>query len=547
MTRILWSLSLGVLLLPTVCVADSPRPPNIVIAFADDWGRYASILAEIEGAGTPNDLLKTPNIDKIARSGVVFRQAYVNAPSCTPCRSAFLSGQYFFRTRQAAILQGAIWDEAIPSFPLLLEQQGYHIGQTYKVWSPGAPVDAPYGGQRTAYEKAGGRFNQFSQYVTKQVAAGKDREAAKQDLYQEVTQNFKDFLAAQPADKPFCYWFGPTNVHRKWVKGSGQQLWDLNPDLLKGKLPKFLPDVPEIREDFADYLGEVQAFDAAVGLLLSELEERGELDNTIVVVSGDHGPPGFTHGKCDLYDFGTRVFLSMSGPGIKGGRVVDDFTSLMDLAPTFLDYGKATIPPVMTGRSLKPILESSQTGQVDPDRQSVVTGRERHVESARNGYLPYPMRALRTKDYLLIRNFEPDRWPMGAPTGLADGQTPSEEELTENTHVTLSDMDSGPTKAWLVMHRNEPAVKPFYDLAFAKRPARELYLLATDPDQMKNVAQDPQYQTVVQKLEQDLLKKLTAAEDPRLVNNGRYFEEPPLSGPLPTPRRKPAPRRQPAN
>jgi hypothetical protein len=134
--------------------------------------------------------------------------------------------------RHAGISLGS----AIPSFPLLLRDAGYHLGKSYKVWSPGQPVDAPYGGQQHAYEAAGRQFNQFSQNVTRMVAAGKTVAAAKEQIYKQVRQNFDAFLADRKPDQPFCYWFGPVNVHRKWIKGSGQALWGLNPDELKGKL-----------------------------------------------------------------------------------------------------------------------------------------------------------------------------------------------------------------------------------------------------------------------------------------------------------------------
>jgi arylsulfatase A-like enzyme len=268
----------------------------------------------------------------VAREGVLFRNAFVTAPSCTPCRSSLLSGQYFFRTGRGAILQGAQWDSNIPSFPLLLKDAGYHIGETYKVWSPGTPNDAPYGAGKYAYEKAGGAYNNLSENVTKMAAGGMEVEAAKQKLYAEVRGNFEDFLADRTSGQPFCYWFGPTLVHRAWQKGSGKALWGIEPDSLAGKLPKFLPDVPEVREDFADYLGEIQGYDAGIGVLLKKLEEIGELDKTLIVISGDHGAPGFPHGKCNLYDFGVGVTLAARWPGGKGGRVVDDFANLMDLA-----------------------------------------------------------------------------------------------------------------------------------------------------------------------------------------------------------------------
>ena len=123
----------------------APERPNILFCFADDWGRYASAYAGVDGRPSPNQIVKTPNIDRLARDGVLFKNAFVTAPSCTPCRSSLLSGQYFFRTGRGAILQGAEWNPGIPSFPLLLNEAGYHIGETYKVWSPGTPNDAPFG------------------------------------------------------------------------------------------------------------------------------------------------------------------------------------------------------------------------------------------------------------------------------------------------------------------------------------------------------------------------------------------------------------------
>ena len=135
--------------------------PNIVFAFADDWGRYASAYSRFEGPNSLNALIDTPNFDRVAREGAIFKNAFVPAPSCTPCRSALLSGQYFWQTGLGAILQGAVWDESIPSYPLVLEDAGYHIGYTYKVWSPGRPVDAPYGALRTRYHSAGVKFGRF--------------------------------------------------------------------------------------------------------------------------------------------------------------------------------------------------------------------------------------------------------------------------------------------------------------------------------------------------------------------------------------------------
>ncbi len=513
-------------------IATADRP-NVLFLFADDWGRQASIYAELENEPDISDVVCTPNFDRIAKEGVLFRHAFVNAPSCTPCRSSLLSGQYFWRTGRGAILRGAVWDSSIPSWPLLLRESGYHIGQSWKVWGPGTPVDAPFGGHEYSYEEAGGRINQFSQNVTKLISAGRSVDEAKQEILEEVRENFRKFLTDNTRNQPFCYWFGPTNVHRKWERGSGKTLWGIEPQSLKGKLPPFLPDVPEVREDVADYLGEVQAFDAAMGELIEELRQTDAFENTLIIATGDHGPPGFPHGKCNLYDFGTRVSLAIAGPGVHGGRVVDDFVCLPDLAPTILEAGEIPIPDLMTGRSLWPILASDRNGQVDQTRDAVVMGRERHVENAREGFLPYPQRAIRTTDYLFIINFHPERYPLGDPYGLKGSNPPPEEAIRENTRVTLADEDAGPTKAWIVSRRDDPKWKNVFDYAYGKRPRVELFDLKKDPAQMHNVAADPHYTTAIDDLRERLLATLQQTGDPRLINDGKYYEMPPLAGPLP--------------
>ena len=509
--------------------AEAPRL-NILFVFADDWGRYASCYKGLDGRPTINDVVKTPNVDRVAREGVLFKNAFVNAPSCTPCRSSLLSGRYFFQTGRAAILQGAVWDEKIPTFPLLLRDAGYHIGKSFKVWSPGTPADAGFGGQQYAYQKAGNACNNFSEEVTKMVADGQTIAAAQEKILGQVRGNFDDFLAARKPGQPWHYWFGTTTTHRSWVKGSGKKLWGIEPDALKGKLPKSMPDVPEIREDVADYLGECQAVDAYVGVLLKKLEEAGELDKTVIVLSGDHGMPGVTSGKCNLYDHGTAVTLAIRFPGAKPGRVLTDLVRVPDLMPTFLEIGGVKPPDNLYGKSLVPLLKSDQAGLVDATRDWSVSGRERHVGIAREGNLPYPMRSLRTPDFLYIRNFAPDRWPMGAPYSAAES-TPDLKDVGSNTRAAFPDMDASPTKTWLIAHRHDAQWKWHFDLAFAKRPAEELYDLKSDPDQVKNLADDPAFAVQKRTQSERLMKLLKEANDPRVTGDGSTFDKPPFSDP----------------
>ena len=506
-----------------------PEPPrwNILLVFADDWGRYASCYRGLDGRPGLNDVVSTPAVDRLAREGVVFRHAFVSSPSCTPCRSALLSGRHFFQCGRGAILRNAVWDDAIPSFPLLLEKAGYRIGKFAKVWSPGRPVDAPFGGQRRAFERAGRLPNNFSEHATRLVAEGRPVADARAAIVAEIRGNFRAFLAEGDA-APWLFFCGPTTTHRTWVKGSGTALWGIDPHALRGRMPAFLPDVPEVREDVADYLGEVQAVDAYVAALVAEVEAAGALDRTLVVVSGDHGMPGVPAGKCELHDHGTAVALVARVPGGTPGRVVDDFVSLPDLAPTFLEIGGVPRPAGMSAQSLMPQLRADHGGQIDPARRFVITGRERHVDTARDGNLPYPMRAIRTADHLYIRNFAPDRLPLGRPGIAAAGADADAEVLEHDTYAAYPDMDAGPTKAWLIRHAADPEWRWLADYAFGRRPAEELYDLRADSDQLRNVAADPAHETARRRLAEQLEAELRAAGDPRLAAEPP-FERPPYT------------------
>lgn len=535
---ILFSMLVGI-----ASAAELPRP-NVLFIFADDWGCYAGTYARGQSRPSLNQVVKTPNMDAVAARGVIFRNAFVSSPSCTPCRSSLMTGRHFFRTGRGSILHGSPWDATLPAWPLLMQTSGYHLGETGKVWSPGHPNDAPIGGGKYAYEKRGMKFNNFSENATRRVLSGVTPAAAKAELLTEVRDNFGDFLTARPAGQPFCYVFGPTHVHRTWEKGSGQALWGINPDDIQGKLPAFVPDVPEIRQDVADGLGEIQALDSMLGVLLDRLRETGELERTLIVLSGDHGMAGMPRGKCNLYDFGTQVPLIMAGPEvatIPGGRIADDFTLLMELAPTFLQLAKVPLPAGMDGRSLLTVMRHPQNGSADPGRTEVVTGRERHVQDARPGNVPYPQRALRNKDFLYIRNYEPDRWPMGDPRQVSASSNPEAALLESNTMVAFSDMDASPTKAWMILNRHDSSWQQAWNLGFAKRPGEELYDLAKDPDQMHNVAADPAYAAAREACAARLLDILTKAGDPRVASPPVLFEQPPYTNgrPAPQPKKKP--------
>jgi uncharacterized sulfatase len=205
------------------------------------------------------------------------------------------------------------------------------------------------------------------------------------------------------------------------------------------------------------------------------------------------------------------VPLAVRWPGkIKAGRNVEDFVSLQDLAATFLEAAGLKPPAAMTGRSLMNILTSEKSGQVDEARDKAFTGKERH-NMCRQDKGSYPCRAVRTKDFLYIRNFKPDRWPAGDP-------------YFKSTQKTYGDIDASPTKTYMLEHKDDPQVKHLFELAFDKRPAEELYDLNKEPTQMNNVADSAGYAAIKNKLASILTKELKATKDPRILGKGDAFD-----------------------
>jgi len=298
------------------------------------------------------------------------------------------------------------------------------------------------------------------------------------------------------------------------------------------EVPACLPDSEEVRTDICDYCWEVQRFDTEVGELLKTLEENGELDNTLVAISGDNGMP-FPRCKSNLYDMGTNVPLAVRWPArVKGGHIVEDFISLSDLAPTFLEATGLKPTPEMTAKSFLNVLTSGESGRVDPKRDHILTGKERHVPCQETGMGGYPMRAIRTHDFLYIRNFKPDRWPAGAPKGYAQ---PTEIVVSRprGTFYGYSDVDAAPTKSYMLKYRNDPKVARLFELAFGKRPAEELYDLRKDPAQLNNVAGQTKYAKVKSKLSAALMAELKATKDPRVLGGADAFDKYPYYGSMP--------------
>jgi uncharacterized sulfatase len=462
---------------PAILRSQSARRPNILFAIADDQSYpHTSAMGD--------KVVRTPAFDQVAAGGVLFRQAYSLSPGCAPSRAGLLTGRYPWQIEEAGT-HASLFPGKFAVYPGLLEKSGYFVGLTAKGAGPCNFQDAGW-----PHNPAGPGFNK------RKVAA--PLPGVNENDY---AGNFEDFLAARPREKPFCFWYGGTEPHRTYDKGSGLRSGKRLEDVA---VPPFLPDTPEVRSDMLDYYLEIEYFDRHLGRMLALLEKRGELENTIVVVTSDNGM-SFPGSKATMYDYGIHLPLSIMWKAqVKGGRVSEDLISHADYAPTFLEAAGVPAPAVMTGRSLLPLLRSGRSGVIEPRRARVFSGRERHSH-ARFDNLGYPARAMRHGNYLYVWNMTPDRWPAGDPEAFAD-------------------IDGGPTKDWMMAHRTEPKVAPLFEQAFGKRPEQQLFDVIRDPGCRNNLAGTAGHEAVRKSMRAALEKALTAQQDPRLLGTGDIWE-----------------------
>lgn len=462
----------------------SPRRPNILLAIADDQSfPYASAY----GCAC----VHTPAFDRVARMGVLFRNAFAASPGCSPSRASLLTGHHHWTLKQAGT-HASSFPKQFVVYPDLLEAAGYFVGYTGKGWGPGN------------WRVSGRQRNPVGPAFSSKKCRPPYRGISNTDY----AANFADFLDKKPADRPFCFWYGGHEPHRSYEPGAGQRAGKKLDDAF---VPPFLPDVDEVRSDILDYCVEIEWFDRHLGRMLDELQRRGLLEDTLIVVTADNGMP-FPRAKANCYEYGIHVPLAIAWPrGFAGGRVSDDLVGFVDLAPTFLEAAGVPIPPQMHGRSLLPLLRSGRSGRIEPQRRFVLAGRERHSSSRWNN-LSYPIRCLRTDRFLLIRNFRPNRWPAGHPAGYGGDL------------FGYYDIDASPTKSLLVQRRDDPEIRRFFHLAVEKRPEFELYDVIEDPGNLRNLAGDPRHAETFERLKRQLDTALKATGDPRVLDGGEVFE-----------------------
>jgi N-sulfoglucosamine sulfohydrolase len=467
--------------------ATAETRPNVVIFITDDesW---------LERSAYGWSKIPTPNFDRVAREGVLFNRAYTPAPSCAPSRASLLTGRNFWELEEGAFIQA--WLPAkFPVLPDLMEAGGYHAGYTGKGWGPGLVPPAV-----RARNPAGTAFNRIQRG---------NREDGISTI--DYAANFEAFLAARPAGAPFSFWVGCFEPHTPCSPDNHRKLEEkhgLGLDAIT--VPGFLPDTPGVRRERANMLYEICHADEDLGRILRILEDRGELEQTLLMVTADNGTQ-IPRSKANVYDWGVHVPLAIMWPAhVKPRRQVDDFVSFIDLAPTILEAAALSVPAEMSGRSILPLLFSGASGQVDPNRTWVAAGLEWH------GELPPINRAARTirdAGYQYIVNYG-----MGSIYGTSNSQKHRPDSEFATTAETADAVEL------IERHPGHPAVARFVPLFQAHRPYEELYDCEADPWQLRNLADLAEFAGIKARLKAQLEAYQRLTQDPRITGDMAVFE-----------------------
>jgi N-sulfoglucosamine sulfohydrolase len=421
---------LSIFLVDTGCLADGQADrPNLILIIADDMN-----WDDCGAYGHPH--IRTPNIDRLAREGLRFEQAYLTASSCSPSRASIITGKYPHNTG-AEQLHWPLPPHSV-TFVQQLKTAGYYTAAAGK-WHLGDDVKDHFDLVKDA-STAG-----F------QLPTGDGKQPPK--MIAEKPSGCEDWLPVlkgRPKDKPFFLWLAALDPHREYEDGALKPAHK-NSDVI---LPPYLPDTPEVRGDFRLYYDEIGRLDQYIGKVLRELGRQDVANNTVIMFISDNGRP-FPREKTSLYDGGIRTPLIVRWPGgIEPDQVTKSLVSSVDIGPTFLELAGIEPADSFEGTSFLPILESP-----------AAKGREfAFAEDHWHDYEDHA-RAVTDGRYKLIRNDYPD---------LA--ATPS--------------ADAGRSPTWQTMLRLQETgklSKVQQSCFLSPRPKWELYDLKTDPHELTNL------------------------------------------------------------
>lgn len=448
-------IGLAMLSVRTACTA---APPNVLFLLSDDHS-YPFLSCY----GDAN--VKTPNLDRLAARGVLFHRFFTAAPQCVLSRAALMTGKSPVAARMIRFSSPLPRDEI--AFPeLLREKAGYYTGICGRSFHLDGSNNSA--GIEHVFQENGLRtFEQRVDYLRK----GAD------DI---VVDQIREFLDQCPADRPFFMWANYSDPHHVWNAPAKYR-----PAPAALTLPAHWPDLPGVREQIADYCAEVNRVDERVGQALDLLEQRGLLENTLIVFAGDNGA-ALPHGKGSLYDPGSNVPFIVAWPGVTGGAESFALVSGEDLGPTLLDVAGIPVPDSMTGVSIVPVLQ----GKLAKVREHLFVARGPHGSApvkVDSSSAPYDMgRAVRSERYKLIYNCTP--WTPYGPVDSSGGQAWQQMQQAD----AQGKLSQGLHQTYFV----------------APRPVYELYDLQQDPSELENLSGRPEMEEIERRLRTTLAEKM---------------------------------------
>lgn len=463
--------------------AAAPARPNLILLIADD-------MAWDDCGAYGNKAIRTPNLDRFAREGMRFDRAFLTASSCSPSRSSMITGRYPHST-DAEQLHWPLPKEQV-TFTEKLKAAGYWTAAVGK-WHLGNEVKDRFDVVR---EAGAGGF---------QLQVGADGKAKKMvtEKNESGCAEWIPTLQARPKDKPFFLWLAALDPHRDY---------ETNAIPIPHKpaeviVPAYLPDAPDTRRDLALYYDEITRLDGFVGQVVAELEKQGIAENTFIVFLSDNGRP-FPRCKTTMYDSGIKTPVLVRWPGtVKPGSVCGSLVSSVDLAPTFLELAGVPVPASIQGESFVPLLKNPTA----KTREHIFAEHNWHDFDAHG-------RAVRSERFKYIRNYDADL-----------PNTPPADAVRSLTFVEMRRLrDAGKlTPAQLA-----PFHKP--------KPTEELYDMASDPNEFRNLATDPKHATTLAQLRDTLAKWQKETNDPTTGVRAKDEFDRETGEPLPN-RRRPRP------
>lgn len=487
----------AVLLAGTATEASAAEPdraqrPNILFCIADDASYH-----HFGAAGCP--WVSTPVFDRIAAQGLFFRNCYTPNAKSAPSRAVLLTGRNSWQLEEAG--------NHICNFPTdykvfteVLLENGYDVAFTGKGWGPGNPG-------RTEGQPRRLTGKPYQRRTTTPPTSGISK--------RDYAANFADFLDDNASSgHPWFFWFGANEPHRRYEYGSGVAVGGKKTSSID-RVPAFWPDTDTVRNDLLDYALEIEYYDRQVGRMLAELEKRGLLEQTLVIMTSDNGMP-FPRAKANHYEYAHHMPLAVMWPAGIGapGREIARYVSFTDIAPTLLEIAGVErerwgMRPV-AGRSLAAELVCAHPDDDSVRSGRMIFGRERH-DYGRPHDQGYPIRGIIRDGWMLIWNLKPERQPAGCPeTGYLD-------------------IDGSPTKTAILELYRSGRDTLYFHRSMGLRPEFELYALDRDMDCMENLAEAPAHAERRKALFEELYSVLCAEEDPRMTGDGDVFDRYPFS------------------